>query len=62
MIKFNEVTWYSKLAAIIFFIGVLPALTFYIGIQYEKTQEVARQIPQTIIITPAPQVSAVEVK
>ena len=36
MIKFNEVTWYSRWAAIIFFIGVLPALAFYIGVQYEK--------------------------
>ena len=35
MIKFNEVTWYSKLAAVIFFIGVLPTLTFYLGTQYQ---------------------------
>lgn len=41
MIKFNEVTWYSKLAALIFFIVVLPALTFYIGVQYEKTRNVS---------------------
>ncbi len=34
MIKFNQVTWYSKLLAIIFFIGVLPAWTFYLGKQY----------------------------
>jgi hypothetical protein len=40
MIKLNEVTWYSKLAAVIFFIGVLPVLTFYIGIQYQKTNDV----------------------
>ena len=38
MIKFNEVTWYSKLAAIIFFLGVFPALTFYIGTQYQEVQ------------------------
>lgn len=37
MVKFNEVTWYSKLAAIIFFLGVFPLLTFCIGVQYEKT-------------------------
>ena len=36
MIKFNEVTWYSKLAAVIFFIGILPVLTFYIGTQYQR--------------------------
>ncbi|MFA6315322.1 MAG: hypothetical protein WC648_03080 [Candidatus Paceibacterota bacterium] len=39
MIKFNEVTWYSKLAAIIFFIGILPALTFYIGMRYQHVLE-----------------------
>lgn len=36
-IKFNEVTWYSKLGAIILFILVVPCLTFYIGRQYEAT-------------------------
>jgi hypothetical protein len=36
-IKWNEVTWYSKLAAIIVFLLFLPILTFYIGTQYQKT-------------------------
>jgi hypothetical protein len=36
MIKFNEVTPLSKLLAIIFFILVLPVLSFYIGKQYEQ--------------------------
>jgi hypothetical protein len=36
-IKFNVVTWYSKLLSIIFFIAVLPVLTFYIGTQYQLT-------------------------
>ncbi len=36
-IEFNKITWYSKLAAVILFIGALPAWTFYIGMQYEKT-------------------------
>ncbi len=39
MIKFNEVTWYSKLAAIIFFIGIVPTLTFYIGTQYQEAKD-----------------------
>jgi hypothetical protein len=43
MIKWNEYTWYSKLAAAIFFIIVLPAWTFYIGIQYETTRAVLEQ-------------------
>lgn len=33
----NEATWYSKLAAIILFLLVLPILTFYIGRVYERT-------------------------
>jgi hypothetical protein len=37
MIKWNQITWYSKLGAIILFIAVVPVLTFYIGTQYEKT-------------------------
>jgi hypothetical protein len=37
MVIWNKVTWYSKLAAVILFIGVLPVLTFYIGTQYEAT-------------------------
>ena len=40
MIKFNQVTWYSKLAAAILFILVLPILTFYIGIQYQATMTI----------------------
>jgi hypothetical protein len=40
MIKFNEVTWYSKLAAVILFLLVVPALTFYIGTEYQLTKDV----------------------
>ena len=36
-IKWNDVTWYSRLGALIVFIGIIPALAFYIGIQYERT-------------------------
>jgi hypothetical protein len=45
MIKFNEVTWYSKLIAIIFFIGVFPALCFYIGNRYGEVKELYQAIP-----------------
>lgn len=34
MIRWNEVTWYSRWGAIILFLGVVPALCFYIGTQY----------------------------
>jgi hypothetical protein len=37
MVEWNRVTWYSKLLAVILFIAVIPAWTFYIGTQYEKT-------------------------
>jgi hypothetical protein len=37
MIKWNEVTWYSRLGALILFIGIVPALSFYIGNQYART-------------------------
>ena len=33
-IRWNEVTWYSRLAAIFLFLGVVPVLCFYIGLQY----------------------------
>jgi hypothetical protein len=38
MIKFNEVTWYSKLAAVIFFLVIVPLLVFYIGTQYQEVK------------------------
>jgi hypothetical protein len=37
-IKWNEVTWYSKLGAIVLFVGVIPALSFYIGMQYQAVR------------------------
>ena len=39
-IQLYEYTWYSKLATILFFLLVLPALSFYIGIQYDQTMQV----------------------
>ncbi len=40
-IKLHEVTWYSKLAAIVFFIGVLPVFAFYIGKEYGEVMSLA---------------------
>ncbi len=37
MIKWNKVTWYSKFAAVIFFLLILPIWTFCLGRYYEKT-------------------------
>jgi hypothetical protein len=39
-IQFKTVTWYSKLGAVILFIGVIPALTFYLGQKYQETIDV----------------------
>lgn len=36
--KWNEYTWYSKWASLLFFILVLPSLTFYVGNQYQATK------------------------
>jgi uncharacterized protein YecT (DUF1311 family) len=44
MIIWNKVTWYSKLLAVIFFIGVLPAWTFCIGRQYQETKDIYKSI------------------
>jgi hypothetical protein len=43
-VKWNEVTWYSKLGAIVLFAGVVPALSFYLGLQYERTRDILSQI------------------
>ncbi len=45
MIKFNEVTWYSKLLAVILFIALLPILTFYIGTEYQQAVDINNNIP-----------------
>ncbi len=36
-IKWTKVTWYSKLAALVFFIAVVPVITFTLGAEYQKT-------------------------
>jgi len=38
--KWHEVTWYSRMMAILIFVGVLPTLSFYIGMQYKSFQHV----------------------
>lgn len=37
-IKFNVVTWYSKILSVIFFIAVLPIWTFYIGMKVKEVE------------------------
>jgi len=40
-IKWNEVTWYSKLLSAIFLLLCVPLLTFYIGMQYEAVRMIS---------------------
>jgi len=42
-IKWNEYTWYSKCAAAIFFIIILPIWTFYLGTQYAQTKMIVQE-------------------
>ncbi|HVM73686.1 MAG TPA: hypothetical protein VMU13_02285 [Candidatus Paceibacterota bacterium] len=66
-IKWNEITWYSRLGAIILLLGIIPALSFYIGTQYQSTLNIqstnqslqkelsaktATQIPSKVITLP----------
>ncbi len=50
MIKFDEVTWYSKLLAALFIFGIVPSLSFCIGRQYEMlvSESVTQPAPVAI--------------
>ena len=51
MIKWNEYTWYSKWASLVFFILVLPILTFYIGTLYQESKDISEAInPQDVLV------------
>lgn len=52
--KFNEVTWYSKLAAVVLFVGALPALTFYIGVRYQEANDIAESAATLSLAEAAP--------
>lgn len=41
MLRLSEVTWYSKLIAITFFLGILPSWAFYIGMIYQQTIDIS---------------------
>lgn len=56
--KWNEVTWYSKLAAVIFFLGIFPVLTFYIGTQYQEVKDLNAGIIENQVVAPADYKSA----
>lgn len=52
MIVWNKVTWYSKLLAVIFFLGILPAWTFFLGMKYEEAKSAYLMVDQNSQITP----------
>ncbi len=58
-IKWHEVTWYSKLGAIILFLVVVPVLCFYIGMQYQAVVD-SSYVPQSSQDSYHPQSSADE--
>lgn len=39
-VRWNEYTWYSRLGAFVLFLGVIPALSFYLGTRYQETKKV----------------------
>jgi hypothetical protein len=39
-VKFNQITWYSKLLSIFFIFGIFPIIIFYIALEYQKTVNV----------------------
>jgi hypothetical protein len=53
MVRWHEVTWYSKLGAIILFLGVVPVLCFYTGTQYQLTIDTNYSYPSVAQTTPA---------
>lgn len=50
MIKWNEVTWYSKLMSAVFILGVLPCVAFYIGIQYQLLTQTIEEAGTAVIM------------
>ena len=50
MIKWNEVTWYSKLGAIILFLIVVPVFCFYIGTQYQEIAGASMPIEKNLLL------------
>lgn len=50
MIVWNKVTWYSKLLALVVFVGVI-VLTFYIGAQYGEVAKISSEIPVVVSST-----------
>ncbi|HSX57731.1 MAG TPA: hypothetical protein VLE47_00470 [Candidatus Saccharimonadales bacterium] len=46
--KFNQVTWYSKLIALILFVA-LPFIGFYLGMQYQELTHPTTEVQTTTV-------------
>lgn len=49
MIDFTKPTKFSKIASIIAFVGILPALSFYVGLEYMLTQHMVIAAEEDIV-------------
>jgi hypothetical protein len=49
-IEWNQITWYSRLLTIVFFVGVLPALSFYVGYQLEALVASSTAIEESSVV------------
>ncbi len=38
-IELNKVTWYSRLAAVILFVIIIPTIAFYFGYKYRQIED-----------------------
>ncbi|MES2437223.1 MAG: hypothetical protein V4519_04415 [Patescibacteria group bacterium] len=45
-IIWNKVTWYSKFAAVIFFFVIFPVWAFIVGMKFEDTLHVIREVDE----------------
>ena len=57
MIKWYEVTWYSKLGAALVLFGVLPVLSFHVGKEYEKTLQINDSVVEVSNNQEVPEIS-----
>jgi hypothetical protein len=50
-VKWNEVTWYSRLIAILVFFGFIPVVSFIVGVQYQAVSQLfTRPVNEVIVV------------
>lgn len=52
--KWNKYTWYSRWAALVVFLFILPAWTFYLGTQYELTKMIVEKDDDVLFVYTPP--------